>query len=54
MDVLPYKIGIASMGFVTLVVLVFELIMCARRKEVLERVKKNCCKKEEHTDGKGG
>ena len=53
MDVLPYKIGLASMGFVTVVVLVFELIMCAKRREVLERVKESCCKKEDRTDGRG-
>lgn len=52
-DVLPYKIGLAFMGLVTLCVVVFEIIMCAKRKEVLERVKENCCKKEDHTDDKG-
>ncbi|KAL9980733.1 hypothetical protein ACROYT_G009369 [Oculina patagonica] len=51
-DVLPYKIGIALMGFVTLIVVVFELIMCAKRKQVVEKVKESCCKKEGHIDGK--
>ena len=42
-DVLPYKIGLASLGFVTALILV--LIVCTKRKEVLESVKESCCKR---------
>lgn len=42
-DVLPYKIGLASLGFITTLLLV--LMLCSKRKDVLERVKQSSCKK---------
>lgn len=39
-DVLPYKIGLASLGFVTALILV--LIVCTKRKDVLKSVKHIC------------
>ncbi|XP_020624266.1 uncharacterized protein LOC110061760 isoform X2 [Orbicella faveolata] len=43
-DVLPYKIGLAALGFVTALILV--LVVCTKRKQVLESVKKSCCKRD--------
>lgn len=52
MDILPYQVGMAIVGFFALCVLVIDMIMCGKDKGVLYKVKEQCCKPDQ-TDGKG-
>ncbi|XP_068680946.1 uncharacterized protein [Montipora foliosa] len=43
-DVLPYQIGIAVVGFFALCVLIIEMIMCGKDKGLMYKVTEKCCK----------
>ena len=43
-DILPYKIGLCVTSAVAFCALVFGMIMYARRKNILKKVKQPCCK----------
>lgn len=43
-DILPYKIGLYVTSAVAFFALVFGMIMYARRKNILKKVKQPCCK----------
>ena len=51
-NVLPYQIGLAGVGFFAVCVLVFDMILCGKDKGVLYKVKEKCCKSEQ-MDNKG-